>query len=169
MIGKDSYPGLSAPRAKRVRPALLSKNPETAMNEMMGTIDALRAIYLEETQALQQANPQEFLALQDKKFRQAGECQKGMMEILKRRDEMQAIDPALKARLIEVQGRFSKQIRENQDSLRRMQHTVGRLKTMIGNAVRDSVAQNQAGVYGRNGVPSGTGKKIISTGLTETV
>ena len=49
----------------------LSPNPEKAIQEMMSTIDALRGVYIEETDALEKADTNAFLNLQDKKLKTA--------------------------------------------------------------------------------------------------
>ncbi|HPF79224.1 MAG TPA: hypothetical protein PLF01_08045, partial [Alphaproteobacteria bacterium] len=54
-----------APEAPRY---VLSTDPNKAMQEMMLTIDRLRASLIEETAALKDADTKTFLSLQDKKL-----------------------------------------------------------------------------------------------------
>ena len=46
----------------------LSGSPDKAMQEMMKIIDDLRAVYIEETEALESADTMRFLNIQDKKM-----------------------------------------------------------------------------------------------------
>ena len=149
--------------------AVLSASPEKAMSEMMETIDSLRSIYIEENKALDDVDTKAFMALQSKKFETAKLYQQSVAEILSRKDEMRRIDPSLKRRLERMQADFSKLANENKDAIKRMQRTMDRLNNTIRNAAKDAVNKQQATSYGECGKLHTTEKRVVSTGISETV
>lgn len=148
--------------------ALLSAAPDKAMNEMMETIDELRSVYLEENKALEAVDTRGFMALQDKKFETAKLYQRGIEEILARKEEMRKVDPSLKRKLQRMQADFTTLAAENKESLKRMQRTMDRLNDTIRNAAKDAVNKKQATSYGECGRLQNTEKRIVSTGISET-
>jgi hypothetical protein len=147
---------------------LLSATPEKAMNEMMETIDMLRDVYVEENKALQSVDTKGFMNLQEKKLETAKLYQKGIEEIVARKDEMRRVDPTLKRRLERMQEDFSAIAAENKEALKRMQRTVERLTDTIRSAAKDAVNQHQATSYGDSGRLQSTEKRVVSTGISET-
>lgn len=147
---------------------LLSTSPEKAMNEMMGTIDDLRSIYLEENKVLEAVDTKGFMALQDKKFQTAKLYQQGIEEILARKDEMRRVDPSLKRKLQRMQADFTTLATKNKDALKRMQRTMARLNDTVRTAAKEAVNKKQATSYGECGRLQNTEKRIVSTGISET-
>ena len=86
---------------------VLSRNPDRAMQEMMQVIDNLRAVYVEENEALLKADTSRFLALQDKKLRAARDYKAGAEQILERKKEFAKISPALRQKLLAKHEGFS--------------------------------------------------------------
>lgn len=163
----------TSPTPRRNRPvrrkhALLSSDPAQAMQEMMSTIDDMRAVYLEETKALEASDADGFFVIQDKKMKTARRYQKSMIEILERKDELRSVDPSLKGRLEEIYSAFSRDAEANRKALRRMQMTVNRLKETISKATRDAVTKKNALNYTERGALRNDGKSVLSTGVSET-
>ena len=148
--------------------AMLSAAPDQAINEMMETIDALRSVYIEENKALEDTDTKAFMALQDKKFETAKLYQRGIEEIIARKDEMRRVDPSLKRKLERMQADFGKLAATNKDALKRMQRTMDRLNNTIRNAAKDAVNKQQATSYGECGRLHTTEKRVVSTGISET-
>ena len=147
---------------------LLSASPEKAMNEMMETIDLLRDVYVEENKALENVDTKGFMDLQEKKLETAKLYQRGIEEIVARKEEMRRVDPTLKRRLERMQEDFSTIAAENKEALKRMQRTVERLTETIRSAAKDAVNQHQATSYGDSGRLHSSEKRIVSTGVSET-
>ena len=162
------------PRAARAGGArvsagvLLSSSPEKAMNEMMGTIDTLRSVYIEENQALESADTKGFMALQDRKFETAKLYQQSVEEILARKDEMRRVDPSLKRKLRLMQADFTTLAAENKEALKRMQRTMSRLSDTVRSAAKEAVNKQQATSYGECGRLQNTENRVVSTGISET-
>ena len=158
---------LSKPSAQHAG-AILSASPDKAMNEMMETIDALRGVYIEENKALEDVDTKAFMDLQSRKFETAKLYQKGVEEILARKDEMRRVDPSLKRKLERMQADFGKLAAENRESIKRMQRTMERLSNTVRNAAKDAVNKQQATSYGECGRLHTTEKRVVSTGISET-
>lgn len=146
----------------------LPANPDKAMQEMMNTIDALRSVYMEETQALEASDTNTFLDLQDRKFESARLYQRGIEEILARKDEMRGADPALKKRLEGMQADFSDLAATNMKALKRMQKTMNRLGDRVRSAAKDAVNKQRATSYGESGALHSHEGRLLSTGISET-
>ena len=147
---------------------LLSASPEKAMNEMMETIDAMRSVYIEENEALDNVDTQAFMALQDRKFETARRYQHSVEQILARKDEIRRVDPDLKRRLKSMQSDFSRLAEKNKESLKRMQRTMQRLNETIRSAAKEAVNKKQATSYGECGRLQNTENRVVSTGVSET-
>ena len=146
----------------------VSQDPEQAMQEMMESIDTLRAVYQEETEALITVNTQAFLDLQTQKLEAARTYQQGIEEIPERREEMQNVNPLTKKRLAEMQKNFSTLSEQNMEALKRMQRTMDRLSQTIRKAAKDAAHKQRAFSYGENGTLQSDNGKIVSTGISET-
>ena len=116
----------------------LSADPARAMQDMMSTIDALRAVYAEETLALKSSDSPAFFALQDKKIHVAQEYHDRLSAFVARKDEMLKTNPDLKSLLRKKQAEFNDTSRENLEALDRMRRTVDRLGARIMKAARYS-------------------------------
>lgn len=143
----------------------LSGDPKKAIQEMMATIDALRSLYLEENEALEKSDTRSFMMLQERKIETARKYQSGIAQILERKDEIRAADPALRQRLVAMQEEFSSITSRNVQALERVQRGVKRLGERIMNAARDA-AQKDVVNYGKKGVLNKY-KGPVSIGLSE--
>ncbi len=146
----------------------LSGDPNTAMQEMMNSIDALRRVYVRETEALQVSDVQAFLAIQEQKIAAARACEAGAEEIIARKEEMKNANPLLKRRLEDLQKEFAELSEKNLDAVSRMQRVTERVGNVIRRAAKDAVDKQRAFSYGETGALSGSSKRSISTGLSET-
>ncbi len=122
---------------------ILSSDPNRAMQEMMETIDALRAIYVEENKALSAADARAFMAVQDNKITAARKYQSGASQLLERREEIgKKLDPRLRQALYKKQKDFDAISRENIDKLERMRKGTERLGRRIQQAVCDTARKD---------------------------
>jgi hypothetical protein len=145
-----------------------SKDPNKAMQEMMETIDTLRDVYVRENAALDNADTQAFLELQEKKLETARDYQNGIENILSRKDQMKNTNPLLRKRLVEMQKGFSELTTKNLESLKRMQRSTHRLGELLMNAAKESAKSQRSHVYGETGAIRGADRKSVSMGLSET-
>jgi hypothetical protein len=146
----------------------LSANPERAIQEMMSTIDALREVYIKETEALDAADTKGFFTLQDKKLSAARDYQSGIQQMLARKDEMRAVDPSLKIRLERKRADFAQLAEKNADALGRMNRCMERLGNTMRNAAREAAAKDRAMSYGGTGAMQVPERKSVSMGVSET-
>ncbi|MCI5060243.1 MAG: flagellar protein FlgN [Alphaproteobacteria bacterium] len=135
-----------APKALR-----LSRDPNKAINEMMVTIDALRNSLVEETNALNEADTQTFMSLQDNKLHIAGDYLEGMSQLLARKDELKSADPKLKKRLEEMRKDFADIAHENHAALQRMQNGMKRLGERIMEKAKEAAKKEKQIIYGASG------------------
>lgn len=144
---------------------VLSRDPRKAIAEMMATIDALRAVYAEETDALERADTQRFMALQDRKIETARNYQSGIAQIAARKEEIRAADPSLRQALVARQEEFSALAARNLQALDRVNRGVRKLGERIMRSARDA-AQKEAVNYGKRGQLNGY-KGPVSIGVSE--
>lgn len=130
---------------------MLSSNPNKAMQEMMSTIDRLRSSLIEETKALKEADTKTFLSLQDHKLDVARDYLDGMSQMLARKDELKAADPALTDRLEKMRVEFSDIAHENHAALERMKNGMKRLGERIMETARDAAKREDQLIYGSTG------------------
>lgn len=130
---------------------VLSADPNKAMQEMMLTIDRLRASLIEETTALKDADTKTFLSLQDKKLDVARDYLDGMTQMLARKDELKAADPTLRDRLEKMRIEFSDTAHENHAALERMRNGMKRLGERIMETAREAAKKEDQLIYGANG------------------
>lgn len=146
----------------------LPRNPNSAMQEMMNTIDHIRGVYQRETDILEVADMQSFIAIQDEKFQAAELYQSDVTEIMSRKDEMKKADPVLKSQLEAMQKDFVALTQKNMEALERMRRIMDRLGGKIREAVRDEAQKQRAVSYGESGHLDHDERKAISTGISET-
>lgn len=140
----------------------LSRDANKALQEMMATIDALRGILVRETQALQHADTESFMLLQDHKLSIAREYQSGMVQLLARKDEIRlTADPGLKARLSHQQSDFHETVEVNRESLDRMRRSFQRLGERIMSVAREVAKKETQFAYGATGQMQTAGKGSI--------
>ena len=143
--------GQEAAESKKAVNYILPKDPNKAMQEMMGTIDRLRLSLVEETKALKQADTQKFMALQDKKIDVARDYLDGMVQLLERKDELKSADPTLKNRLEKMRIEFADTVHDNHASLDRMKNGMKRLGDRIMETARATVKKEEQLIYGSSG------------------
>lgn len=149
-------------------PAPLSQNPDRAMQEMMDTIDALRGVYVRETEALESVDTKAFLSLQEEKLQKAQAYQAHIQELLSRKEEFRGVNPVAKKTLERMQSEFQELSSKNMDALKRMQRTMERLGGTIRNAAKDAAKKERAFSYNQSGQMYNDDRKTITTGLSET-
>ncbi len=147
---------------------VLSNNPNTAMQEMMSTIDALRGIYVRETAALEAADARAFLEMQEEKLKYARQYQDTAEQFITRGPEMKAAHPQLRRHLEAMQKDFSELSVKNMDALKRMHRVAESLGNTIRNSARDTAVRQRAFSYGETGTFKSSEKKTVSMGLSET-
>lgn len=138
-----------------------------AMQDMMLTIDALRGIYVRETEALENTDTQTFLSLQDEKLEAAQKYKRGI-ESLMTREDLKNVSPAIKNKLAAAQKDFAGLADRNIEALQRMQRSTERLGQTIMGAAKDAARKKQAFSYGENGLVHKNEKRTVSMGLSET-
>ena len=136
------------PPAKRYT---LSKDPNKAMQEMMTTIDRLRATLIEETNAVKKADTKTFMAMQDNKIAVSSEYLDGMTQLLSRTNELKDADPSLKDRLEAMRLDFSEIAQENHAALNRMKNGMQRLGERIMEKARTAAKEHDQIIYGSSG------------------
>lgn len=145
----------------------LPKNPNAAMIEMMYIIDNFRTVMVKESEALEGADAPAFLDLQDEKLFAARKYERGISELLERKDEIRAADPSLHNRLQAMQHGFHETTTRNLDGLERMKNGTQRLHEKIMIAARDAAMNEQRFAYGSAGTMQNGGRATI--GLSEQV
>lgn len=148
-----------------VNSLVLSEKPEKAMQEMMSTIDTLRTVYTEETDALQGADTMKFLEIQDRKIKAARDYKDGAEQLLKRKEEFKDIDPALRNKLVKMHEDFSGLATNNIQALDSMRKAVQRLGDRIMRAARDAASQDGASYSAGGDIKSND--RAVSIGVNE--
>ncbi len=147
---------------------VLSQNPGKAMREVMDAIDALQGIYVDETEALTNADTETFLSLQDRKLTAAHNYQSSIQQMLERKDEMREADPALINTLQGMQKDFSELAKKNAEALQRMNRCMERLGNTIRRAAKEAAQKQRTFSYDSTGAINKTEGKGVSTGISET-
>lgn len=146
--------------------AILSAHSAEALQNMMQTLDNLRAVYEEETKALQLSDIKAFFALQNKKIAAAQDYHAGIAALVDRKDEMLIVHPEMKSLFSRKHDEFSIVARDNIEALDRMRRTVDRLGNRMVRAARDSAARNSVS-YGSQGHLTGSRNKPVTMGMNE--
>lgn len=144
---------------------MLSQDPNTAMQEMMQALDALRNVYDEENNALVAADTRRFMNLQEKKIEAAQRYHDSAAQLIERREEFASIDPVLRKRLREMHSGFSETTQRNIDGIERMNKSVQRLSDRIHKSAL-KMALRDAPNYRRNGMLTQQDKPV-SMGINE--
>jgi len=163
-------PHTQEPAAKvEDQPYILSGDPNTALRQMMSTIEKLQSVYKHETEVLNATDSNAFMDTQDKKISAIKEYQAGMSQLLNRREELGKADPSLKARLKDMHAKFSQQSRQNLEALARMKRCTERLGNTLRQAAISEAQQQRTYSYGQSGTISGSARnKAVSSGISET-
>lgn len=155
-------------RPNKARSTFLATDPHKAIQEMMDTIDRVRNVYERETAALENLDTRAFLELQPEKIETANVYKAGIEDILRRKDEMKAVDPAVKMKLERMQADFAQLSAKNMGALKRMQKTMARLGETVQRIAKDSVNKQNALSYGESGRMAENNQKRVSIGVSET-
>lgn len=151
-------------------PFILSRNPQKAMQEMMDTISHLQGIYLRENDALDKADTDGFLGLQEEKLTAAHHYQDHISQIIKRRDEMQSLDPSVRRKLENMHSELSEAGMKNMRAIERMKKGLDRLAGTLRDAAKKEAEKQNGQHYGATGHIRKTRNKALSTGsISETV
>lgn len=148
-----------------VRKFILSKDPNRAMQEMMDTIDALHAVFEEETNALIKADTRRFMDLQQRKISVTRQYQHGTEQFLSRKDEMKKAAPEKQRALKEKYLSFSDITQKNMHQLERMRGGINRLHDHIMKAARDNAGREGVNYSARGKLNAHS--RRLSMGLNE--
>ena len=144
-------------------------NPDKALEDMIETINSLRDVYQQETEALGASDTKAFLSLQDRKLEVARRYQYGVEAMTTHRESMKNASPRLRDKLKSMYGDFSALAARNLEALERMQRNTERLGDTIMQAARDAARQQRTYAYSGNGAITGSAaRKGVSMGVSET-
>lgn len=146
----------------------LPRDPGAAVNEVLRTIEALREIYVLETNALENTDTKTFLDLQDNKLQTANLYQAQIETLMSRKDELKKINPKLKTQLTAMQKEFSELVSQNKSALERMQKCVTRLGETLRKAAKEAVSKDRAVNYRETGKVEENERKALSMGVFKT-
>ena len=144
---------------------ILAQDPNQAMQEMMQALDALRNVYNDENFALGSSDTRRFMELQERKLDAAQRYHDTAAQVIERRDELKAADPALHRQLQVMHADFTSMTASNLSSIERMNKSVKRLSERVLKTARDA-AMRDASSYSRNGTLY-RNDRPVSTGLNE--
>ncbi len=148
--------------------ALVKRDPNKAIQQMMDTIDALRHVYDQETEALQRTDIKGFLDVQDKKLDVTARYHREAITLLNNKDEIKdRVDPALRQKLLSMEEKFTASTRDNLDAIEKASRIMKRLHDRIMSAARRT-AINESVQYGSSGELNGEKRKVVTTGINET-
>lgn len=151
-----------------LKPFALSRDPTIALQETMKTIDQLRNVYARETDALSDADTRMFLQIQDEKLEAARNYQMSIEEVLRRKNEMKDVNPALREKLAAMQKEFSELAKQNLEALKRMQSSIERLGGTIRSAAKEAAKKQRTYSYSESGKIHSDTNKTVSMGVIET-
>lgn len=144
----------------------LGDDPAQGMLKMLGIIDTLAKVMIEETRVATNADTPAFFALQDRKLTAAEAYQHGAADIFARTDAFKRVDPRLKNEFVARESAFRVVAEENRSALDRMAQSTKRLGDRIMTAARESVT-NKAVSYGANGRLHSNDRRSVSMGVQE--
>lgn len=167
----QEVPTTARPRMKRPDPSTLrtlSRDPNTAMQEMMETIDHLRDVYQRESEALRSGDVQGFMRVQEEKLTTAYQYQSDMQDLMERSDTLKQngredIIKELQAKYEE----FTNATEENVTALERMDRVMGRITERLINAAKRAAMQDSCS-YSASGAIKGKARDVVTTGVIET-
>lgn len=141
-----------------------------AVVDVIETIRSLNTIYSDETVALKRSDSKAFMALQEAKIKSAQDYQNKMAHILANKQDVKRIEAPLKDKLKALQIEFHTIAKENVDAIDRMQRCTERLGNRLRTAAVNSAQQQRSFSYSETGaIPNTTQKKVVSSGISETV
>lgn len=159
-------PKMKKPKANQLRS--LSQDPNKAMQEMMDTIDTLRAVYDREAEALRSGDVEGFMEIQEEKLFNAYQYQADMQDMLGRVDELKERgQPEIIDALREKYDAFASSSEKNVEALQRMDRIMGRISERLINAAKHA-AMSDSVTYSANGAMQGKASQVVTTGVSET-
>lgn len=169
-MSRTHYPKseFQAPQAVQAQGALLPRDPNKAIGEIIQVIGNLHDVYERETQALEASNTKAFMAVQDEKLEAARKYQLSIGEFMKRRTEMKAADPQVNIKLQVLQEKFRDLTLKNKTALEQMQRSVERLGNTLRGIAKEAVQKDRVFSYGENGQIDVDKARPVSTGIIET-
>jgi dihydroorotase-like cyclic amidohydrolase len=150
----------------RIENSSVSADANRVMQDLMDSMDALRALYSKENQALKKADTSAFFSLQQEKIELAQAYQRRMETALNRKDDLLLVHPDLKSLIRTKQEEFSKLAADNLTALGRMRRTAERMGQRIVEAARIA-AQQDSVAYGANGGLTTNRNNPVTTGINE--
>jgi hypothetical protein len=141
---------------------------DMALRDMIAAVESLKSVYVRENAALESADTNIFMALQQEKLNAAQKYQSMARELMNRKDEMKSASLVLKQRLLEIERDFAGYAEKNLDFIARMQRSTERLGGMIMDAAKEALKKTRAVAYGDNGIMRSDERRIVSTGMIET-
>ena len=111
-----------------------TQNPGEIINDVMQSIDALRTIYTQENERLNEADAKGFMALQDEKSTHINIYRDRIENLMMNRDQVRAADPLLKKKLQAKQAEFAALCETNLKGLKKMKR--GRKSDLLGQISR---------------------------------
>lgn len=151
-------------------PALLPRNTDAALKEVIKTVQNLGNIYQKETSFLKDMNTDGFTSLLDQKVTAAKQYQNVMGQMLARKNEIATANPQLREKMKNVYAKFSEISQENLNTVERMHRCSERLSDTIRNAVIRSTQSQRSYSYSNSGAfTHSTRNKAVSSGLSETI
>lgn len=147
----------------------LSKDTNTAVKDVISSIEVLNALLKEENNLLNTTDTKGFANLQQDKFTAAMKYEDLSGQMIERKKDIEKADPALKEQLKKMHEEFLIIKQNNLESLKRMQNGTRRLTNTIRKAaLRASERQNAKGYTPDGDNPNSKKKSLISTGINET-
>ncbi|MFP4312696.1 MAG: flagellar protein FlgN [Alphaproteobacteria bacterium] len=169
MVTHNSDHELHDTQNRYARTTKLPSNPRRALQEMMETIDNLRTVYEQETDALSRSDVKTFMELQDRKIESARIYQDNVAQLLARKDDMKNLEPAAREKLEKMQKEFSELAARNMKALEKMQKTMDRFSGTLRDAARDAVKKDRSHNYTAHGRMDLDNAKRLTTGtISET-
>ncbi|HBH25928.1 MAG TPA: hypothetical protein DDX54_00775 [Rhodospirillaceae bacterium] len=156
--------------ATREDSAPLGTDPNTLAREVLARARGLAQIHEKETGALEAAQVEVFMAMQEEKLAAVEAYQESMVALLAQREELAgALDPALRAALAETQIDFALLTQRNKEALARMQRCMARLADKICAMAKAEVRAASPVGYGQNGGSAPGALRTVATSKGEVV
>lgn len=145
-----------------------SCDPQSAALILIQRVKVLQDIYERETGALEAAQVEVFMALQEEKLAAASAYQDAMKRLLEQKAQLSgALAPSLRAQLIVMQKDFAALTERNKQALERMQRCVARLSEKICALAKTEVMSSAPVGYGPCGGQSSAAASVRSVSTSE--
>lgn len=165
-VPKTQRPNMKRPDPSTLR--TLSRDPNTAMQEMMETIDHLRDVYQRESEALRNGDVESFMSVQEEKLATAYQYQSDIQDLMDRGETLK--EQGRKELIQELQAKyeeFTKATQHNVTALERMDRIMGRIGERLISAAKRAAMQDSCS-YSASGAIQGKARDVVTTGVIET-